>query len=96
MADVDLVNVANLVASELRAYMIPDKRLYRSGYMQRSIQVIAIDDHFTDIVIATDYASYTNNRGQWSGWVSQVVDRCLRAYAGDKVNDESIISGMIF
>ena len=69
----DLINIANVVASELRAQMVPNIRLYRTGNMKRSVATIVVDDENVDVVIATDYASYTDTRGRFAGWVSGTV-----------------------
>lgn len=95
--DNDLVNLANFVASELRAMMIPGVQLYRTGNMQGSVNVVAVGEDFIDIVIATDYASFTNTRGRHAGWVEQTIDRVCRAYASNNnVDNESIVGQIIY
>lgn len=76
-----MVNLAAFVASELRAMMIKDVQLYQSGNMKSNVQIAAVNDDYIDIVIATDYASYTNTRGRMAGWVERTVERCCRCYA---------------
>ena len=54
-----------------------------------------VEEDYVDVVIATDYASYTNSRGRMAGWIDSVVDRVCRAYAGDNGVDNQAISGII-
>lgn len=75
-----LINIAKVVASELRAQMVPNKRLYRTGNMKRSVAVVTIDEKNVDVIIATDYASFTNTRGRFAGWVQTTTTRALQAY----------------
>lgn len=75
-----VVNLAKVVAAELRAQMVPGKRLYRTGNMKRSVSVIMVDDKNIDVVIATDYASYTNTRGKFAGWVQTTTAKAVQAY----------------
>ena len=91
----DLVNLANFVATELRAMMIPNKQLYRTGNMQSSVAVVAIEQDYIDIVIATDYASFTNTHGRMAGWVDKCVDRCCRSYCSNNNVENDAISGLI-
>lgn len=93
--DVDMTNLAIFMASELRAMMIPGKQLYKSGNMRSSVVVVNVNEDFVDIVIATDYASYTNTRGRMSGWIEQTVDRCCRCFAENNGVDNSLLSGEI-
>lgn len=90
-----MVNLANVLSNELRAQMIPNIQLYKTGNMRASVQVIAINENYVDVVIATDYASYTNTRGRMAGWIDSVVDRVCRAYAGDNGVENDKISGLI-
>ena len=75
-----LTNLASVVAAGLRAQMVPGKRLYRTGNMKRSVSVITIDDTAVDVVIATDYASYTDSRGRFAGWVKEATTKAVGAY----------------
>ena len=93
--DIDMVNLANFIASELRNMMIPDIQLYVHGNMQRSVAVASVNENFIDIVIATDYASYTNTRGRMAGWVERTVDRACRAYASNNNVDNADLTGEI-
>ena len=76
----DMVNLANVIAAELRACMIPGKQLYKTGNMKRSVVVIARGEDAVDVVIATDYASYTNDRGRLEGWAMRAASRAAKAY----------------
>lgn len=93
--DGDLINLANHIASELRAMMIPNVQLYRTGNMKGSVTIVTVDDNFVDIVIATDYASFTNTRGRHAGWVEKTVDRACRAYASNNKVDNANLTGQI-
>lgn len=93
--DVDMVNLGAFIVSELRAMMIPGIQLYKSGNMQGSVTVAAVNEDFIDIVIATDYASYTNTRGRMAGWVERTVDRTCRAYASNNNVDNANLTGEI-
>ena len=93
--DTDMVNLAEFAASELRAMMIPNVQLYRTGNMQGSVVVVAVDENFVDIIISTDYASFTNTRGRHAGWIEQTIDRVCRAYASNNNVDNSGITGQI-
>lgn len=93
--DQDLVNIAQRLASELRRQGKPNYKLYRTGNMMRSINVVAVNEEFIDVVIATDYASYTNTRGKWAGWVQQVTDRVVRAYVGGNNVENEAMTGMV-
>ena len=90
-----LINLAKVVASELRAQMVPNKRLYRTGNMKRSVAVIAIDEDNVDVVIATDYASYTNNRGRFAGWVQETTSKAIQSYCSAQKVDELSAFGII-
>lgn len=86
--NMDTIIIANVVASELRAQMVPGKRLYRTGNMKRSVAVVVVDDKNVDVVIATDYASYTNTRGRFAGWVQRTTTKAIQAYcSAQKVED---------
>lgn len=95
MVSPEMFNLAIRLANELRAQMIPNVQLYKTGNMRASVQVVAIEEDYVDVVIATDYASYTNSRGRMAGWVDSVVDRVCRAYAGDNGVENDKISGII-
>lgn len=94
--DVEMSNLAVVIAIELRAMMKPGIQLYRSGNMKSSVSVVAVDDNYVDIVIATDYASYTNTRGRMAGWIEQVVDRCCRSFSQNNVDNESIMGTIYY
>lgn len=93
--DNDLVNFANFISTELRANMIPNIKLYRTGNMKSSVSVVSVNEDYVDIVIATDYASYTNTRGKWSGWVESTIDRCARCYSSENDVSNEEINGVI-
>lgn len=90
-----MVNLAEFIASELRAMMIPNVQLYQSGAMQSSVAVVAVDENYIDIVIATDYASYTNTRGKHAGWVERTIDRCCRCYAENNNVENEFYNGIV-
>ena len=95
--DIDMINFAQFAAAELRAMMIPNVQLYRTGNMQSSVTVVTVNDDFIDIIIATDYASYTNTRGKHAGWIDKTIDRVCRAYASNNnVENESIVGEIIY
>lgn len=87
----ELVNYANFLASELRANMIPNIKLYRTGNMKSSVSVVSVNDDAIEVVIATDYASYTNEKGIWAGWVESTINRVSRCYStGNDVSSEDL------
>lgn len=88
MADEELINAATFYIAELRASMIPNVKLYRSGNMQSSVVVGQVGEDFIDIIIGVPYASFTNDRGKWAGWVQKVLARASRCYSPN-VKDES-------
>lgn len=90
-----MVNLGSFIANELRAMMIPGVQLYKTGNMQGSVAVVAVNEDFIDIVIATDYASFTNTRGRMAGWVERTVDRACRAYASNNNVDNADLTGEI-
>lgn len=94
--DIDMVNVGRFIAAELRAMMIPNVQLYQSGNMRNSVVVVTVNEDFVDIIIATDYASYTNTRGKMAGWIERTIDRCCRAYASNNNTENELISGTIY
>lgn len=91
-----MINLGTFIASELRAMMIPGVQLYKTGNMQGSVNVVAVGEDFIDIIIATDYASYTNTKGRHTGWVERTVDRACRAYASNNNVDNVDLTGTIF
>lgn len=93
--DNDMVNLGQFIASELRAMMIPGIQLYKSGNMRGSVTVVAINEDYVDIVVATDYASFTNTRGRMSGWIDKTVDRCCRCFAENNNVENEALQGMI-
>ena len=93
--DAEMLNLAVFVADELRAMMIPNKQLYRTGNMKASVAVVAVEDTYVDIVIATPYASFTNTRGRMAGWIERTITRCCRCYADNNDVEDMNISGMI-
>ena len=95
MTDQNLVNLANVTASELRAMMIPNLRLFRTGNMKRSVAVVEIDEKTVDVVIATDYASYTDTRGKWAGWVSRTVSKACSAFCSANNVEDLSAFGMV-
>ena len=93
--DTDMVNLGQFIASELRAMMIPGVQLYKSGNMRGSVTVVAVNEEYVDIVIATDYASFTNTRGRLAGWIEKTIDRCCRCYAENNDVENESLQGMI-
>lgn len=93
--DTDMTNLANFVASELRAMMIPGIQLYQSGTMRASVDVVTVNDKYVDIIISTDYASFTNTRGRMAGWIEKTIDRCCRCYAQNNNVESEYLSGII-
>ena len=87
-----MVNLAAFVASEIRAMMIKDVQLYQSGNMKSNVKVVAVEEDYIDIVIDTNYASYTNTRGRMAGWIERTIDRCCRCYSENN-NVESEFMG---
>ena len=92
--DIDMVNLAVFIADGLQKMMHPGY-LYVTGNMQASVTVVAVNEDFIDIVIATDYASYTNTRGKTAGWVERTVDRLCRAFASNNDVDNVDLTGNI-
>ena len=93
--DIDMVNLATFIATELRAMMIPNVQLYQSGTMKSSVLVVTVNDDFIDIVIATDYAGYTNTKGKHAGWIDRTIDRCCRCYADNNGVSNESLNGII-
>lgn len=89
-----MVNLAYFIANELRAMMIPGKQLYQSGNMRSSVFVVTVNDKFIDIVIATDYASHTNEKGKRAGWVQRTVDRACRCFAENNCVSNEDLNGI--
>ena len=91
----EMINLAAFIASELRAMMIPNVQLYQSGNMKSSVAVVAIEEGYIDIVIATDYASFTNTRGKNAGWINRTIDRCCRCYSENNGVESETLNGII-
>lgn len=83
----ELLNYACALKSALQAQMIPNVQLYKTGNMKSSVQIVIVDDNNIDIVIATNYASYTNERGYKKGWVDRVVNNLSRCYSENVENN---------
>lgn len=94
--DPDMLNLAQFIVSELQAMMIPGKQLYQTGNMQRATAVASVGEDYIDIVISTDYASYTNVRGRMAGWIERTVDRACRCYSENNNVDNASFNGTIF
>ena len=95
--DENMINLGAFIADELRAMMIPTKQLYVSGNMKGSVQVVTVDENSVEIIIATDYASYTNTRGRMAGWIERTVDRACRCYAEkNNVDNESFVGNIMY
>lgn len=92
--DEDLLNFASFLCQELSAVGIPDKKLYRTGNMMANIRIVQVGQDYVDIVIATDYASYTNTRGKWAGWVEKTIREAAKCYAENN-NVEDFVTGNI-
>lgn len=93
--NLDLENLAIILTCELRAMCVPNKQLYKTGNMKASISTIRVDESYVDIVIATPYASYTNERGYMAGWVERTVDRVVRSYASNNNVEDLNLTGQI-
>ena len=93
--NLDMQNLAILLASELRAMCIEGKQLYISGNMKASIEPIRIEDKYVDIIIATPYASFTNERGRNAGWIEKTVARTCRAFASNNNVEDLNLTGQI-
>ena len=93
--DNDMVNLAVFIKTELEKMCIKDKQLYVSGNMQASMTVVAVNEEFVDIVIATDYASFTNERGRMAGWIERTVDKACRTYAENNNVENEQLQGII-
>lgn len=93
--DQHLINLAKVVATQLRDQMVKDKRLYRTGNMKRSVAVITIDEKNVDVVIATDYASFTNTRGKYAGWVQTTTTKAIQAYCSAQNVEDLSAFGII-
>ena len=95
MISQELLNFATFLASELRAQCIKGKQLYVSGNMKSSIVSVAINDNDIDVVIATDYASYTNTRGKMAGWIERTIQNTARCYAQANNVSDDFINGLV-
>ena len=93
--DTDMVNLACFIKTQLENMCIKDKQLYVSGKMQASMAVVAVNEEYVDIVIATDYASFTNERGRMAGWIERTVDKACRSYAENNNVENEQLQGMI-
>lgn len=93
--DLNMQNLANILASELQAMCIKGQQLYQSGNMKASIMVVQVDDKYCDIVIATPYASFTNERGKMAGWIEKTVSRVCRCYASNNNVEDMNLTGII-
>ncbi len=82
-----MLNLALFIKGELQAQMIPHQQLYRTGNMRSSVEVVEIDNRYVDIVIATEYASFTNTRGRTAGWIEKTLDRACRCYSENVSNE---------
>lgn len=93
--NLDMQNLAISLAEELRAMCKEGEQLYISGDMKRSIEPIIIDENYVDIVIATPYASFTNQRGRHAGWIERTVARTCRAFASNNNVEDLNLTGQI-
>lgn len=93
--DPDMLNFAQFIVDQLQGMMIPDEHLYISGNMQRATMVAGVGEDYIDIVIATDYASYTNVRGRMAGWVERTVDRASRCYTTNNNVENASLNGTV-
>ena len=97
MIDPNIINFATFLASELRAMCIKGKQLYVTGNMQRSIVALDVnaDEDSIEVVIATDYASYTNTRGRMAGWIEKTIQRCASAFSSNNDVEADWINGIV-
>ena len=93
--NLDMLNFATELTSELQAMCVPNVQLYRTGNMKASIHPVIIDENYVDIIIATPYASFTNTRGYMAGWIERTVDRVCRAYASNNNVEDLNLTGNI-
>lgn len=91
----DMLNLATLLTAELRAMCVPNKQLYQTGNMKASINTLIVEENYVDIVIATDYASFTNTRGKMQGWIEKTVARTCRAFASNNTVEDLNLMGQI-
>ena len=94
MINPTLVNFAIFLADQLRAQCIKGQQLYVSGNMQKSIVALSINEEDIDVVIATDYASYTNTRGRMAGWVQRTIQNAARCFAENNNVSDDFINGI--
>lgn len=90
-----MVNLALSIESALRAKCIPNKQLYRTGNMKASINTVQIDENYIDIVIATHYASFTNERGKTAGWIRNTIRQVCECYAENNNVEDLELTGTI-
>lgn len=88
--NVDMQNLANEIASELRA-VSP----YRTGNMRASISVLQVDENYCDIIIGVPYASFVNQKGIHQGWIERSVANTCRAFASNNNVEDLNLTGMI-
>lgn len=93
--DIMMRNLVTVLTAELRAMCVPNKQLYRTGNMKASIATLHIDESFVDIIIATPYASFTNERGKMAGWIEKTVSRTCRCFASNNNVEDFNIIGQI-
>lgn len=93
--NLDMLWLGIELANQLRAMCIPQKQLYRTGNMKASIDVILVDENYVDIVIATPYASFTNQKGINAGWIEKTVSRVCRNFASNNKVDDLNLMGQI-
>ena len=94
--DENLINFANALASELQAYIgsARGQRLYQTGNMKANIRVVVVNENCVDVIIATDYASYTNTRGKYAGWIEKVINNTARCFAENNNVDDFTEGGL--
>lgn len=93
--NLDMQNLAFLLASDLRAQCIEGKQLFQTGNMKASIDVVQIGEDYVDIIIATPYASFTNTHGRLAGWIERTVAHTCRAFASNNDVSDANLTGQI-
>ena len=93
--NLEMQNLANELANNLRAMCIKGQQLYKTGNMKASIMVVQVDENYCDIVIATPYASFTNTRGKLAGWIERSITNTCRAFASNNNVEDLNLMGQI-
>lgn len=93
--DNSMLNLALFIKTELQA----DSPI-KTGNMRSSIEIVQVGDNYVDIVVATDYASYVNERQTGNPrtnhyhWIQATLDRACRCLCEDVESDK--LNGLQF